>query len=406
MADEPAGTVLLKELSLTNDGDKVVVGDPQTGRFIAVPAVGALVVRALARGATVAEAQAKAEDFAGEPVDVAGFVTALRRVGFVADVVPEASEHRTAPVHLTGWWVGPRRNLVRPLFGRVAWISYAVAAGFAVVAMAAEPDVRPAPPDAFVTGNAGLSLAVLLLLATASTALHECWHWLAAAAAGVPARFGIDRRWFFVVMETDLSQIWRLPRRERYGPVLAGLAVDGVLLAVLVGVQLGAVAGQWSLPAAVGDVLRALLFVKLAAIAWQMMVFLRTDLYGVLQIATGCRNLWRVKTLLLRQAFGRLNEAGRAELTRANPRDISVGRWFRWVWLGGFGLGAAWFAVFYLPVMWILLQWVVGHGESSIWYRLVVLALVAWAHVLLAYAGVRNLLRRLARPTRPAQDQA
>jgi hypothetical protein len=32
-------------------------------------------------------------------------------------------------------------------------------------------------------------------------------------------------------------------------------------------------------------------------------VFLRTDLYGGLVTATGCRNLWTVTSLLLRPAF-------------------------------------------------------------------------------------------------------
>ena len=109
------------------------------------------------------------------------------------------------------------------------------------------------------------------------------WHWLAARALDLRTRFGGDRRLFFLVFETDLSQLWSVPRRRWYGPQLAGLAIDMVVLGALLGVQL--VAGPVRpLPAPV--------FV-LASTLWQCMVFLRTDLYGVLVTATGCRDLWQ-----------------------------------------------------------------------------------------------------------------
>ncbi len=97
--------------------------------------------------------------------------------------------------------------------------------------------------------------------------------------------------------------------------------------------------------------IRALVFVLVASTLWQCMVFLRTDLYAVLVTATGCRDLWRVKSLLLRRAFGRLDEGQRAELERADPRDIRIGTWFRWVWLAGCLAAVGYFTLFYLPLL-------------------------------------------------------
>lgn len=392
-------TVLLKELTLTDDGDKVIVGDPQVGRFVAVPPVGAVVIRALRDGATIGQAKVQAETLVGETVDVTAFVATLGRLGFVAD--SDVVEHRTAAIHLTGWRAGPRAALVRPFFGRTAWTVYALAFAFTLVILATVPQVRPTAGDAFIIDDVGLSLLVFLLLSTATTAFHECWHWLAAVAAGVPARFGVDRRWYFIVFETDLSQIWRLPRRARYGPVLAGLAADSVLMAGVVMVELGELAGWWRLPTTVASLAASLLFAKVASVTWQAMLFLRTDLYAVLQIATGCRNLWRVKTLLLRRAFGRLDESGRAELNRANPRDVAVGRWFRWVWLGGFGVALAWFGAFYLPFLMVIVRWAgdglaLGPARPAFWYHLGVFVGVFWPHAALCYAAIRDRVRRRA----------
>ena len=149
-------------------------------------------------------------------------------------------------------------------------------------------------------------------------------------------RFGIDRRLWLLVFETDLSQLWTIPRRQRYGPQLAGLAIDAVVLALLLAVELLAVASRISPPPLLARLLAALAFLKVAGMLWQCLVFMRTDLYdGVLVTATGCRNLWQVKSLLLRQAFGRLSPAQAAEVAEADPRDLRVGRWFRWVYLAG-----------------------------------------------------------------------
>ncbi|MGC5413163.1 hypothetical protein ACPXCX_57315, partial [Streptomyces sp. DT225] len=71
----PRTTVRLRPLSLVPEGeDEVLVGDPGTGQFVAIPKVGGVVIEALLRGATIAEAAAEAEEFAGQPVDVPSFV--------------------------------------------------------------------------------------------------------------------------------------------------------------------------------------------------------------------------------------------------------------------------------------------------------------------------------------------
>ncbi|WUI03577.1 hypothetical protein OHR68_17755 [Spirillospora sp. NBC_00431] len=380
----PAGaTVRLRPLSVVEDGDDVLVGDPETGTFVAIPPVGAVVIAALRRGDSVAAAAREAEAFAGEPVDVPDFVATLRDLGFV-ETGPPAPAGGAAPGRPGRW--------ARVLFGRTAWAVYAACALFDLAVLAVWPPARPDPgSDAFVFAAAGPSALVLTPFALAVMGVHECWHWLAARAAGVPARFGLDRRVLFLVFETDLSQLWTLPRRRRYGPLLAGLAVDGAVLSCLLAARLAGlglpVLGAWS-------------FVLVSHMVWQCMIFLRTDLYAVLVTATGCRDLWRVKTLLLRRAFGRLGPDGEAELAAAHPRDLRVGRWFRWLWLAGFGVVAGWAAVFFVPVVPPVVDWTAGHLANGpltwdFWYGLGCAAVifVPWAAVA-ALAG-REYLGRL-----------
>lgn len=351
--------VRLRALSVLDEGDDVLVGDPETGTFVTVPAIGGVVVRALLRGATVGEVAAEAQHVAGEPVDVPAFVAVLDGLGFVdAGTDERPSPVRSAPVQGGRWLTGVSQRLVRPLFGPVAWTVYAVLAVCCVVVFATTPALFPAPAsDAFLLGDIGLGAVLLVPLSMLTMALHECGHWLAARAIGIRARFGIDRRMMLLVFETDLTQLWTVPRRQRYGPLLGGMAVDVVLVSAVLATRLLIHHDIWTAPSIVDQSLAVVLYLKLAGLLWQCMVFLRTDLYAVLVNLLGCHNLWRVKSLELRRAFRRLTPVQVDELAQASEADRRAARWFRWVWLVGFVGVLGWFAVFVAPVIDTVLRW-------------------------------------------------
>ncbi|MEU8103975.1 hypothetical protein AB0C18_09635 [Nonomuraea muscovyensis] len=390
-------TVRLRPLSLVDEGDEVLLGDPATGTFIAIPPVGGVVIAALRDGADMEETARRAEEYAGEPVDVPAFVEALRELGFVDD--GERAPVPTAPVQGRRWLFGVRREWAAPLFGRAAWTVYGLAAAFDLGVLILVPGLRPDPGRDVFFADVGLSSVLLYPMFLAVAALHECWHWLAARALGIPARFGVDRRMVFVVFETDLSQLWSVPRRRRYGPLLAGLALDSLLLGITFALRL-----TTDVP-----VLAALTYVLVFQIAWQCMIFLRTDLYGVLITWLGCKDLWRVQSLLRRRAFGRfgaavgrfgtglreLSAAEAAELAAADPRDLRAGRWFRWLWLAGVLVVATWIGLFTLPVLAGLWQWAAaglaaGPGSWRFWYALGCLAIVLAPWATAAWLAVRE----------------
>jgi hypothetical protein len=378
-ASRPA--VRLRPLTLVDEGTEYIVGDPETGTFINVPPVGAVVIRTLQRGASFDEAAAAAERYAGEPVDLGSFLEALDEVGFTVPGGPAADSaapaiRRSAPIQQGRWMTGPDPKWMRPLFSPAAWVAYAAAFSFSVVSFVLDPALFPRPHDAFVSREPGPGVLVIIPLSYALVALHECWHWLAARAAGVDSRFGVDRRLCFLVFETDLSQLWTLPRRRRYGPQLAGPAIDSLILASLLAFRLLREAHH---PAAATSVLdelaAALILVVVMQLAWQSMIFLRTDLYGVLVTWTGCYDLWAVKSLMLRRAFRRLPDERARLLAEAHPRDLAVGRWFRWLYLAGIPAALAYYAAFFVPILtatgqWSLGEMAAGPAQARFWIAL------------------------------------
>jgi len=417
----------LRELSVVDDGDRVIIGNLQSGRFVAVPLVGGVVVRELQRHGSLAEAEAAAERFAGQPVNVAAFVDRLGQLGFVEHTHPgeePPQPARTAAIQQRNWLAGPAPEKVAWLFGPAAWAVYAGMLAIAVAILTARPQLMPHPRAVYTLlhAGAGPSLVLLFPCAMLLAAAHEAGHWLAARAAGLTARFGIDHRMYFLVFETDLSQLWALPRRRRFGPLLAGLAVDATVLAILLGIQLTAAEHWWAPPVLAARLTAALAFTEIAAMAWQCLLFLRTDLYGVLVAATGCHNLWRVKTLALRRALHILTPAQAAELATANPRDRAVAAWFRWLWLAGFAAAVAWFAWFYLPIVTHLVAWT-GPGLATspatgrFWLAMACTAVLIWRYGLPAALTLRPVghairhqatrrKRKTARPEPPPAELA
>ncbi|OKI14373.1 hypothetical protein A6A07_14115 [Streptomyces sp. CB03911] len=275
----------LHRLTTRRDGADWLVGRLDTGEVVALPDTGEQALRLLGQGRTLAETERALTTGTGRRPDLTGFVHALLDLGFVREL--DGRPVRTpAP---------PRPTLPRLRPRHVRWVlSPAVPALLGALTAAAAAAVllgpRPLPGyrDLLWSPHGSLVLGSALLVSWLLVLLHEAGHLAAARATGVPARIGFGTRLQFLVLQTDLSGIELAPRRHRLTAYLAGIAVN---LAVASAALLLAA----SLPAAPAGgparPLSALALLSLLQIPFQAMVFLRTDLYFVLQDLTRCRDL-------------------------------------------------------------------------------------------------------------------
>jgi hypothetical protein len=362
-------------LSLVDDGDDVTVGNPATGIFVAVPAVGGVVLRTLAAGKSVEEAAAVASEHAGAEVDVVDFLTVLEGAGvLVAD--PADADGREVR-----WIAGVPQRLARPLFGKAAWSLYGAAAVFCVVVLLGRPALRPSFENYMFMPDPMVALLILYFFLTGTTVLHECWHWLAARAEGVPARFRLSYRGVFLVVETDLSLLMTLPRRRRYGPLLAGIAFDTSVLAVALGLRLLYYDAGLPLNDTIARLLGALVIATVINLVFQCAIFLRSDLYALMACALRCENLYSVSWLTLKRRLLPLRLAEAEELRAASARDRSVARWFSLLYLVGMLAVFAFLLNFVLPSAGGIVYWMIKNigslsvGQPAFWES-VALALV------------------------------
>jgi putative peptide zinc metalloprotease protein len=383
-------TAQLAALTVVADGDTYIVGSPHTAEYVEVPELGAQIVAWLQRGLDVPECERRAAELAGEPVDVEDFLTTLADEGLLGAAAPATEAAR---------W----RRLGTVLFHPAAWIGYGLVALAGPVLLLAVPALRPSYRDGFPFSTQLLNILVVSLLGMAAVAIHEGAHVLATAALGLRSRLSVSRRLYFLTFQADLTRLWSVPRRQRYGPLLAGVTWDAVIMALAIGLQ-ATLADQLG-PVAV-RLLRALVLLQFTALIAQALVFMRTDVYALLVNATGCTTLWATKGALLRRLLRRASPDDERQLADAGPREVTWARRYLWLYVPGILVAVGYLLYFLLPSLPHMIELCVapiradGLTTLAAWEGAAALTIAVVPSLLALIGAVRSGLRVLATLTR------
>ncbi len=323
-------------LSIQPDGDDFLIGNAQMDEFYQVPAPGRAVVAMLQAGKTPAEIKAVLAADGEEVVDVADFVATLREIGFIYPV-EEAHRHAERLAGLDEdkrilFQADPR--IARAVFSLPVLACYLAVVGYAGYLAVFDPALRIDWDAFFIERDLALTLVLLLLMSSLAVGLHEIGHMLAAARHGISSRLGIGNRLWNIVAEADLSGIWALPKRQRYLPLLAGMMVD-ILLIALVTLTIAALRHEGETGFAV-RLLQALALQIMVTIVWQFNLFLRTDVYYVLSNHLSYPNLDADARTYLRDCLYRVSR-GRLGTRAVGPtyKSVRVLRLFSVLWVVG-----------------------------------------------------------------------
>ncbi|MFI6130838.1 hypothetical protein [Micromonospora sp. NPDC051141] len=381
-------------LTYVPERDGITVGRVDAASFAMLPEDGVALLRRLAGGMPVDEAEQWYRRTYGETVDMADFVAAMRELRFVrAEGEPLATRPKVR-----------FQRLGRLAFSPLAWVVYLLVTGAAVVAMVNRPELRPQADHVFFVPSL-LGVQVGLALCQSPAILwHEFYHLLAARRLGLPTRMRIGRRLYYVVVETELDALLTVPARRRYLPMTAGLLADAVLFGALVLAAAADLSDGLSWP---GRLALAVAYTVLLRMSWQFYVFLRTDMYYVATTALGCTNLDEVSRAYLRDRFGWLPWVRRADWTDGDwsPRDRRLAPWFALVTCAGVGVLLVTVALWTAPLIWefgtrVLSALVNGSPTGpGFWDSVASLLLVTFELVLLPLLAGRLQRRRAKRPS-------
>lgn len=323
-------------LSVQKEEDVYVVGNPELGDFYQFPEEGVQILDMLRSGHTLPTIKSVLAAEGTETVDVDGFIEQLASIGFIC---PEEQSHRVQQ-RLQAMGLDTRRifnidpKIAQAVFSRPMRLCYLAIVAYAVISTVISPALRLNLNAFYTADNRTLLLLSVFTLSLAKVALHELGHMLAAARYGIKSRYGIGNRLWNIVAEADITGILTLPKSQRYFPMMAGLLVDVLciaLLTIVIQILLRYGAGGFAIQLAQAFELEVVL-----SMVWQFNVFVKTDIYYVLCNYFSYPDLDKdaqhyLRRLLHRVTLGRFGHATDALAVR----NLSVIRAFSAIWLFG-----------------------------------------------------------------------
>ncbi|BCJ40115.1 hypothetical protein GCM10010168_29730 [Actinoplanes ianthinogenes] len=344
--------VRMHQLTMLDEGDDVTVGRADIDAYCVLPADGAALLRELIGGMPPRVAAEWYEQAFGQPVDIEEFLEAMVEMEFVA--APGELIVLNEPVR----W----QRLGRALFSPVAMAGYALLLLAAVLAMIREPALTPHYSNLFFSPYVTVVVMVVFVGQFPFILLHESFHALAGRRLGLRSRMGIGRRLYFVVVETSLDGLVAVPRAKRYLPMLAGMLVDLVAVAVLTLVAAALRRPDGTEPL-VGGICLAMAFATLLRFVWQFYFYLQTDLYHVIVTVFGCVDLQKTARRTIANRVNRLlgRRAHLLDETVWHPTDRAVARWYSWLLVVGYAFSIGTLLLAGIPATYHMFSVVLGH---------------------------------------------
>jgi len=323
-------------VSVQPDGDEYTIGDPITGRFIRVPAEAIQIIDLLDGERSIIDIYAFLKEEKELDLDVLDFVKTLNKVGLVERIddqninVIDYSGKQNEKIVLAG------KMLFNP------YTNYIYIACFlgSVVIMLSQKDLFPVYRDIFIFDYVGLSILLFFIISWVMTFFHELAHYLAAYKEGIHTRFRLSLRLFWLVAEADMTGLWSAPTKKRYLPYLAGMAWDSLFLFIGLMIQIVNISPFIN---RLGALLSLILLFRMA---WQFLIFLRTDIYYVLANRLSTTNLHHSANTAILYRF---NKSKKIEWSTFNEREKRYAKRLGILYLFGYLMACILFLGYQLP---------------------------------------------------------
>ncbi len=220
-----------------------------------------------------------------EIINMEEFVTQLLDFDLVSELNGVGIERKSVVTSFSGFtWIP--KNLARFFFNSFTTNLYIIFFIANVGLILFNPTLFPRYSDIFAFDLMLQNMVAWLVITLVLVLLHEFGHVLAVRSEGLPAKIEIGHRLFLVVLETDMSQVWKLPAERRNRLYLAGMYFDFVVLFLALLAQVFTSEGS-----IITGLLKLVVLDTFIRLVYQAAVFMKTDLYYVIENKTGCYNL-------------------------------------------------------------------------------------------------------------------
>jgi putative peptide zinc metalloprotease protein len=383
----------LVQIKIRNDKKHYIVEDKDSGEFYEMPKVCIDALRLINDGRQLGEIERYLKGkYPEEEVDLLDFAEQLLELKLIDEIDDIKVQNKQEKKEKLGFlWISPK--IGKFFFNKFTFLVYIALFVINVVLPLSHPALFPHYRDMFIFDFIVLNIPTWMVLSVALVLIHEFGHVLAMRANNLPTKLGIGHRLFLVVIETDLASVWKLPSKDRNVLYLAGICFDTVILSFALMSQLIFVNSSVIFL----SIMQVIVLDTFIRIIYQCCVYMKTDLYYVIENVSGCYNLMENAQQAIRKWLpfqkSSLNDGVVFESER---RTVSLYSIFYYI---GLFITITLYVVFYIPQL--LFAWksvLPGFKKAptslAFWDATLFSAQIMIVLLLLLYSWRKNYLKR------------
>ena len=153
------------------------------------------------------------------------------------------------------------------------------------------PFLFPRAKDIFWHPQLSYSVITQLIVSIIVISKHEVFHLASAASFGIRGNLSLSKRYFYLVAETKLDNIYKISRDKRIKIYIAGIASDcivyGLGILILLLSKTNFILSS-SLPF---GFIKQVVLISWLSIIWQFRIFMKTDIYALIEDYSGYDDL-------------------------------------------------------------------------------------------------------------------
>lgn len=315
-------SVKLMPLNIHRQRKTIIVEVIHTSDFYEMSPAAADALEEIQLGLSLQEIEAKLRSkYPDEDINIEQFIDELIELNIVSEIDGVSYQKYD---NVTPQREKPQSELInqlgRFLFRTPFIFVYVIAFFYSIWMIFANPQVGPRPHTMHMYDSMTLNVIIWAGLSLLLLAFHEFSHFLAARSYGVPAKYSLSHRLYFLVLETDISGVWKLQPRQRLVPYMAGMLNDSLMLAI-------SIAARVIFPEMndiVYQIFELATVYTCVMLVFQTFVFMKTDLYYVIETLSGTLNLKERTDSWLKGLF-----------TNSKEKEVAFIKYYSVIYIGG-----------------------------------------------------------------------
>ncbi|MCD8808849.1 hypothetical protein K1Y25_06290 [Mammaliicoccus sciuri] len=257
-------SIIKTNLSITKkDLDEYIIGNGET--YITLDYIGKDIILNLNKGISI---DGLNETLDTNDYDITDFIITLRDLGLIYSIdgfrISENSlEKKIKPFE---------KILASIFFNKLSITLYIAMLVFSVIYIIVSGEFAILYKEIIISRYIGINLLLIIIVSWILLLLHEMGHYYAAIRFNIKPTFKISVRLFWIVIEANVNRLWEKEKKEKYITFSAGVFVESTILFfcslfLLLNIQ--------------NNLIRLIIFIILYRLLWQLLIFLRTDLYFI-----------------------------------------------------------------------------------------------------------------------------